>query len=103
MDTMWALRSAYAEALQHKNLQDGFCAKAQAGLWTSLPTEFPQSVKWELLTKVLRGKVKVSNLRDVALNRLIPALGWQVSVHCNEAVDLDGMVRVSTSILGRFP
>ncbi|PBK72727.1 carbohydrate esterase family 9 protein [Armillaria solidipes] len=82
MDTMWALRSAYTEALQHKNLQDGFCAKAQAGLWASLPTEFPQSVKWELLTKVLRGKVKVS-------------------VHCNEAVDLDGMVRLSNEF--QFP
>ncbi|KAK0206400.1 carbohydrate esterase family 9 protein [Desarmillaria ectypa] len=82
MDTMWALRSAYTDALQHKNVQDSFCTKAQAGLWASLPTEFPRGVKWELLTNVLRGRVKVS-------------------VHCNEAVDLDGMIRLSNEF--QFP
>lgn len=82
MDTMWTLRSAYIEALQHKKVQDGYCADAQAGLWASLPTEFPRSVKWELLTEVLRGKVKVS-------------------VHCNEAVDIDSMIRLSNEF--QFP
>lgn len=37
--------------------------------------EFPESLQWEALVDVLRGRVKVHT-------------------HCYEAVDLDGLVRV---------
>ena len=77
MDTLWAFRSAYNEARKIKSLQDNFCAKAESGLWNEIHgQDFPESLKWEMLVDVLRGRVKVSN-------------------HCYEGVDLDDIVRVS--------
>jgi hypothetical protein len=46
-----------------------------AGQWQDLG-EFPEDLQWEALVDVLRGRVKIQN-------------------HCYEAVDLDGLVRVS--------
>ncbi|KAG6821570.1 hypothetical protein H0H93_000079 [Arthromyces matolae] len=59
MDSMWSLRSAYNEARKIKLAQDDFCAKAEAGFWDGV-SEFPESLQWEALVDVLRGKVKVS-------------------------------------------
>ena len=59
MDTMWALRSAYTEAMKIKLSQDEYCAKAEAGLWEGMNGPFPEDIKWEMLVDVLRGKVKV--------------------------------------------
>lgn len=82
MDIMWALRSAYGEARNLMQSQDAYCAKAEAGLWGSVSGGFPENQKWELLVDVLRGKVKVSS-------------------HCQEAVDLDAMVRLTNEF--QFP
>ncbi|EEB89859.1 hypothetical protein MPER_11999, partial [Moniliophthora perniciosa FA553] len=76
IDGVWALRSAYAEARKIMNLQDSFCARAEAGLWDSVTSHFPESLRWEMLVDVLRGKAKVSSI-------------------CSEAVDLANMIRVS--------
>jgi hypothetical protein len=62
MDTLWAFRQAYNEARKVKEKQDEFCSKAEAGLWNGLDKEFPDSLQWEALVDVLRGKVKVSVL-----------------------------------------
>lgn len=59
MDTMWGFRSAYEEARKVRDAQDAYCAKAESGLWESLPSEVPKDLKWEALVDVLRGKVKV--------------------------------------------
>ncbi|KAG6880354.1 hypothetical protein C0992_007765 [Termitomyces sp. T32_za158] len=82
MDSMWAFRSAYNEARKVKLAQDAFCAKAEAGLWESIDNEFPESLQWEALVDVLRGRVKISN-------------------HCYESVDLDNIVRLSNEF--EFP
>ncbi|KAF9055504.1 hypothetical protein BDZ89DRAFT_1088087 [Hymenopellis radicata] len=75
--TIWAIRSAYRKAQQMKNLQDVYCAKAEAGMWSEIQYQpFPTDFQLETLVNVLRGKVKVS-------------------VHCNEAVDLDAIARIS--------
>jgi len=75
LDTIWAFRAAYNEARQLVEQQDKYCAAAEAGHWSGLG-DFPDDLKWEALADVIRGKVKVHN-------------------HCYEAVDFDGMVRVS--------
>lgn len=59
MDSIWSLRSAYEEARQIKSTQDAYCQKAEAGLWESLDSDFPEDLRWEMLVDVLRGKVKV--------------------------------------------
>ena len=59
MDSMWAFRSAYDEARKVKRAQDVFCAKAEAGLWDTIGNDFPESLQWEALVDVLRGRVKV--------------------------------------------
>ena len=59
MDTMWSFRSAYNEARKVKSAQDAYCAKAEAGLWESLDSKFPEAPDWEALVDVLRGRVKV--------------------------------------------
>ncbi|TFK43732.1 carbohydrate esterase family 9 protein [Crucibulum laeve] len=82
MDSMWSFRSAYNEARKVKNMQDAYCAKAEAGLWGALDGPFPESYQWEMLVDVLRGKVKISN-------------------HCYEAVDLDNIVRLTNEF--QFP
>lgn len=94
MDTTWAFRQAYVcqllaltsisqywqlnrydKARQIKVAQDDYCAKAMAGRWSELASNFPEDLQWEALVDVLRGRVKVHN-------------------HCYETVDLDDMVRV---------
>ncbi|KAJ7636949.1 carbohydrate esterase family 9 protein [Roridomyces roridus] len=75
MDTQWAFRQAYNTARILKEKQDAYCEKALAGQWTGLG-DFPEDLQWEALVDVLRGRVKVHN-------------------HCYEAVDFDGMVRLT--------
>ncbi|KAJ6491356.1 carbohydrate esterase family 9 protein [Mycena vitilis] len=75
MDTQWAFRQGYNTARGIKDKQDAYCAKALAGEWNGLG-DFPEDLQWEALVDVLRGRVKVQN-------------------HCYEAVDLDGMVRLT--------
>lgn len=74
MDTYWAFRSAYDEARKIKVAQDDYCKKVEDNEWEGLGL-FPESLQWEALVDVLRGRVKVHN-------------------HCYEAVDFDAMVRV---------
>lgn len=67
MDTGWNFRQAYDEARKIKEAQDAYCSKAEAGAWdeiglgseTGAVVEFPESLQWEALVDVLRGKVKV--------------------------------------------
>ncbi|KZV86711.1 composite domain of metallo-dependent hydrolase [Exidia glandulosa HHB12029] len=75
MDNIYAMRVAYNEARKVKEAQDAFCVKAQTGQWAELG-EFPESLQWEMLVDVLRGRVKVNT-------------------HCYETTDLDGLVRLS--------
>jgi len=78
-DSIYALRTAYNEARKLKEKQDHFCAKANAGHWAdvnALGGEFPDSLQWEALVDLLRGRVRLN-------------------VHCYEAVDFDGLVRLS--------
>ncbi|TRM69894.1 hypothetical protein BD626DRAFT_422385 [Schizophyllum amplum] len=75
MDTIWAFRQGYETARKIKQSQDQYCDKATAGQWNGIG-EFPEDLQWEALVDVLRGRVKVHN-------------------HCYEAVDLDGMVRIT--------
>ncbi|KAJ7021523.1 carbohydrate esterase family 9 protein [Mycena alexandri] len=81
MDTMWAFREAYNTASQIKKQQDEYCSKALANEWDGL-REFPESLQWEALVDVVRGRVKVQ-------------------IHCYEPVDLDGIVRLSNEF--KFP
>ena len=65
MDIMWAYRQAYQRASQIKSAQDVYCAKAEAGLWSSIADGFPEGFQYETLVDVLRGRVKVSPLYNV--------------------------------------
>ena len=93
MDSGWNFRNAYNEAKKIKLAQDDFCAKAESGDWHGVD-EFPESLQWEALVDVLRGRVKVcliNDARDAVLNF---CSSLQLAVHCYEAVDLDAIVRV---------
>ncbi|KAJ3867935.1 carbohydrate esterase family 9 protein [Lentinula novae-zelandiae] len=81
MDTIWAFREAYNKATQIMKQQDEYCSKVEAGDLQGLG-DFPEDLQWESLVDVLRGKVKVN-------------------IHCYEAVDLDGLVRLSNEF--KFP
>ncbi|KAF8206096.1 hypothetical protein K438DRAFT_1817821 [Mycena galopus ATCC 62051] len=81
MDSAWEFRRAYDTARKIRDAQDEFCAAAQAGTWDGRST-FPESLQWEALVDVLRGRVKLS-------------------VHCYEAVDLDALIRLSNEF--KFP
>ncbi|KAJ7448178.1 hypothetical protein FB451DRAFT_1375446 [Mycena latifolia] len=70
MDSCWEFRRAYNEARKIKEAQDSFCAAAEQGLWDG-KTPFPESLQWEALVDVLRGRVKVVDLD--ALMRVRPA------------------------------
>ena len=59
MDSIWALRSAYNEARNMKNIQDSICTNIERGLWEAVDSKFPDDPKWEVLVEVLRGRVKV--------------------------------------------
>ena len=76
MDTIWSLRSAYSQARRLKIAQDEFCSLAEANSWDSITDPFPEEAQYEVLIDVLRGRVKVSS-------------------QCQEAVDLDALIRVS--------
>ncbi|PIL36090.1 hypothetical protein GSI_01750 [Ganoderma sinense ZZ0214-1] len=77
MDSVWLTRQAYDSARTIKVAQDDYCEKALSGDWGSLRTQkFPESLQWQSLIDVLRGKIKVQT-------------------HCYEAVDLDNFVRLS--------
>ncbi|KIJ09655.1 hypothetical protein PAXINDRAFT_87177, partial [Paxillus involutus ATCC 200175] len=83
LDTGWNFRQAYDTARKIRDQQDDFCAKAEAGAWKELgDTAFPEDLQWEALVEVLRGRVKLA-------------------VHCYEAVDLDGIVRLTNEF--KFP
>jgi hypothetical protein len=64
MDAQWNFRNAYNEAKKVKDDQDAFCQKVEAEKWESLCDEdkFPESLQWESLVDVLRGRVKVSTV-----------------------------------------
>ncbi|KAJ4483355.1 carbohydrate esterase family 9 protein [Lentinula aciculospora] len=81
MDTMWAFRQAYNKAKHIMKQQDEYCSKAETGNIRDLG-DFPEDLQWESLVDVLRGKVKVN-------------------IHCYEAVDLGGVVRLSNEF--QFP
>ncbi|KAF9242017.1 hypothetical protein BU15DRAFT_44398 [Melanogaster broomeanus] len=83
MDTGWNFRQAYDTARKIRDQQDDFCTKAEAGAWQQLgDSNFPEDLQWEALVDVLRGRVKLA-------------------VHCYEAVDLDGIVRLTNEF--KFP
>lgn len=63
MDSVWQFRHAYDEARKVKEAQDSFCESVRRGRWDELADEpFPESLEWEALVDVLRGKVKVCNM-----------------------------------------
>ncbi|KAH8822344.1 carbohydrate esterase family 9 protein [Flagelloscypha sp. PMI_526] len=81
MDTTWAFRQSYTEAQKLLHEQDDYCTRVEANEWEGLG-RFPEDLKWEALVDVLRGRTKVN-------------------IHCYEAVDIDGMVRLSNEF--KFP
>ncbi|KAJ3829135.1 hypothetical protein F5880DRAFT_1607895 [Lentinula raphanica] len=83
MATIWAFRQGYNKAAQIMKQQDEYCGKVEAGETKDLG-DFPEDLQWEALVDVLRNKVKAC-----------------VNVHCYEAVDLDGLVRLSNEF--KFP
>jgi hypothetical protein len=91
MDTAWAFRQAYNEARKIRDAQDTYCTHARAGTWNAIADQkFPDSLQWEMLVDVLRGRVKVGPscimLPIISNHRTI-----QISNHCYEPVDLDNM------------
>ncbi|KAJ8496472.1 hypothetical protein ONZ51_g1109 [Trametes cubensis] len=77
MDTVWAVRNAYNTARAIKDAQDDYCAKATSGDWASIRNQkFPESLQWDAMVEILRGRVKVQT-------------------HCYEALDIDNFVRIS--------
>jgi imidazolonepropionase-like amidohydrolase len=81
MDTIWSFRAIYNEARKIKEAQDDYCTKASAHQWNGLGA-FPESLKYEALVDVLRGRVKVHT-------------------HCYETVDFDALVRLTQEF--KFP
>ncbi|CAE6451854.1 unnamed protein product [Rhizoctonia solani] len=83
MDSIWNFRQAYSRAREVLNKQDRYCTSAQTGRWNDVRgQDFPQDLEYESLVDVLRGRTKVH-------------------IHCYEAVDFDGMVRLSNEF--KFP
>ena len=87
---------SYETARKIKEKQDNYCEAALKGHWSSLG-EFPEDLQWEALVDVLRGRVKVSDLPRAHLPKVLAA--FKIHTHCYEAVDLDGLVRVSTLLI----
>lgn len=75
MDSIYQMRSLYAEAAKLRDAQDTYCDRAVNHDWKGLG-DFPDDLRLEALVDVLRGRVKVNT-------------------HCYEAVDLDNLVRLS--------
>jgi hypothetical protein len=91
MDTAWAFRQAYNEARKIRDAQDTYCTHARAGTWSTIVDQkFPDSLQWEMLVDVLRGRVKVRLSRAI-LPITSNHLTIQISNHCYEPVDLDNM------------
>ncbi|KAG2135195.1 uncharacterized protein EDB93DRAFT_1254338 [Suillus bovinus] len=83
LDSGWNFRAAYDHARKLRDVQDDFCTKAESHSWDDLAGKtFPEDLQWESLVDVLRGRVKLA-------------------VHCYEAVDLDGIVRLTNEF--EFP
>ncbi|KZT52272.1 carbohydrate esterase family 9 protein [Calocera cornea HHB12733] len=83
MDNVYRFRQAYTAAAALRDAQDSYCASALAGDWKQIADQsFPYDLALEALVDVLRGKVKVN-------------------VHCYEAVDFDGFVRITNEF--KFP
>ncbi|KAG9118853.1 hypothetical protein FRC07_006429, partial [Ceratobasidium sp. 392] len=82
MDSMWEFRKAYSSARDVMRKQDEFCARAEAGAVDWSKERFPENLHFEALVDVLRGRVKVN-------------------IHCYEAVDFDGIVRLTNEF--QFP
>ncbi|KZO93082.1 composite domain of metallo-dependent hydrolase [Calocera viscosa TUFC12733] len=83
MDNVYRFRQAYTAAAALRDAQDAYCASALTGDWKQLVNQvFPYDLALEALVDVLRGKVKVN-------------------VHCYEAVDFDGFVRITNEF--KFP
>ncbi|KAG9076185.1 hypothetical protein FS749_012071, partial [Ceratobasidium sp. UAMH 11750] len=82
MDSIWEFRKAYNSARDVMRKQDEFCARAQAGTVNWRQENFPEDLRFEALVDVLRGRVKVN-------------------IHCYEAVDFDGIVRLTNEF--QFP
>ncbi|KZO93081.1 composite domain of metallo-dependent hydrolase [Calocera viscosa TUFC12733] len=83
MDSIWRFRQAYALAASVRDAQDDYCASALSGDWLQIADQsFPYDLALEALVDTLRGKVKVN-------------------VHCYEAVDFDGLVRLTNEF--KFP
>ncbi|GJJ09058.1 hypothetical protein Clacol_003280 [Clathrus columnatus] len=62
MDSIWAFRQAYNEARIIKESQDKYCEVAEKGDWKMLSDmKWSESLQWEALVDVLRGKVKITN------------------------------------------
>ncbi|KAF8750742.1 Carbohydrate esterase family 9 protein [Rhizoctonia solani] len=69
--------TSYNHAREVLNKQNRYCASAQTGRWGDIRGEdFPEDLEYESLVDALRGRAKAH-------------------VHCYEAVDLDGIVRLS--------
>ncbi|KAL5535125.1 hypothetical protein ACEPAF_3219 [Sanghuangporus sanghuang] len=81
MDNVWELRAIYDRARQIKEKQDSYCVRALEDEWDGLGA-FPEDLQLEALIDVLRGHVKIH-------------------VHCYEAGDLDGIVRLTNEF--KFP
>ena len=65
MDSAWEFRHAYDEARKIRDAQDAYCEAASNDNWEDLVDDdgamkiFPDSLQWEALVDVLRGRVKV--------------------------------------------
>ncbi|KAF8597515.1 hypothetical protein BDV93DRAFT_479402 [Ceratobasidium sp. AG-I] len=82
MDSIWEFRKAYNSAREILRKQDAFCARVESGSVDWSHESYPESLEFEALVDVLRGRVKVN-------------------IHCYEAVDLDGIVRLTNEF--QFP
>jgi hypothetical protein len=70
MDAAWNFRQAYHTANQVKIAQDTFCDAVEAGDWDTVDgQEIPEDYQWESLVDVLRGKVRVSQVLRLQLNK----------------------------------
>ncbi|CAE6344950.1 unnamed protein product, partial [Rhizoctonia solani] len=82
MDSIWEFRKAYNSAREVKQKQDDFCYRAGSGAVDWSKESFPDDLQFEALVDVLRGRVKVN-------------------IHCYQAVDFDGIVRLTNEF--KFP
>lgn len=103
MDSAWAFRQAYDEGRKIKNAQDVYCAKVEAGAWDDLG-ELPESLQWESIVDVLRGKVKVRRLwfAKIASLYIANASSSQLSIHCYEVHSIIDVVAAAVLMSSRL-